>query len=98
MENEELCIEEEVVNIMALIGCKVYEARLAKGLSGYEVGRICGIEPTYIYRVESGKKNASLSFLLQLCLGLEIPISFFVDLSRYGINQDKVLEHLIDIK
>ncbi|MCL2229305.1 MAG: helix-turn-helix transcriptional regulator [Firmicutes bacterium] len=53
-------------------GVNLAKARIAKGLSQYELSLRIGKSTNYIHRVEIGDVNISLKSLLGICKALEI--------------------------
>jgi transcriptional regulator with XRE-family HTH domain len=53
--------------------------RIAKGYSQVELAKKCGKKPQSLERVENGKINPSVKFLLSIALGLEISLNELLD-------------------
>jgi transcriptional regulator with XRE-family HTH domain len=59
---------------LADLGRKIADARIAKGLSAYELSLRIGKDTSYIYKVELGKVNLSVTVLSEICDELDIDI------------------------
>jgi putative transcriptional regulator len=60
------------------LGLKVKELREGKGLSQTELAYKIGKDQPSINRLEKGRVNPSIIYLLQICEGLEITIEELV--------------------
>lgn len=49
--------------LLCELGKKIRKARLNKGLSQAELGKQCGLHPTYISQAETGKANLTIGSL-----------------------------------
>lgn len=58
-----------------LIGERVKQLRLEKGITQLELAAKCNIEQSSIARIESGKTNPTILTLYSLCDALEIDIN-----------------------
>lgn len=61
------------------LGFRIRKARLAKGMSQYQLALNCDMEKATISRIESGKVNISYLVLCRLCRCLEISIQEFAE-------------------
>jgi transcriptional regulator with XRE-family HTH domain len=65
--------------IIEAIGQRIVFLRKRKGLSQVELAKKCGKKPQSLERVENGKINPSVKFLLSIALGLEISLNELLD-------------------
>lgn len=61
------------------LGLKVREIRLSKSLSQTDLAFKIGKDQPSINRLEKGKINPSILYLLEIANGLEIPVSKLLD-------------------
>ncbi len=61
------------------LGLKVRELRLSKSLSQTDLAFKIGKDQPSINRLEKGKINPSILYLLEIANGLEIPVSKLLD-------------------
>jgi len=61
------------------IGGRVKELRSKQNLSQKDLALICGLDRTYLSRVESGKQNITIEKLLILCAKLNVSLKEFFD-------------------
>lgn len=66
-------------NRLKALGERVKYLRNSKGLSMQELAYSIGKERQSIGRLESGKINPSFLYLIEVCEGLEIPITELLD-------------------
>ncbi|UMB52623.1 helix-turn-helix domain-containing protein [Lutibacter sp. A64] len=71
----------EKSELLKLIGKRIQEIRLSKGLSQVDlVGKVEGkIDTTNISRIESGRTNPTLFTLYRISQALEVSLSEIVD-------------------
>lgn len=61
------------------LGLKVRELRLSKSLSQTDLAFKIGKDQPSINRLEKGKINPSILYLLEIANGLEIPVSILLE-------------------
>jgi len=61
------------------LGLKIARARVAKGLSAYELSLRIGKDTSYFYKVENGQVNLSFLVLQDICKALDIKLGELVD-------------------
>ena len=73
----------EQKEILKLIGARIKEVRMQKGLSQVDlVGKMEGnIDPTNISRIEAGRTNITVSTLHRLATALEVSMSELLEIS-----------------
>jgi len=64
---------------LVAFGLKVKQLRESKNLSQEELAERCELDRTYISRVETAKRNPSLSNVFKIAAGLEVPPSSLFD-------------------
>ena len=71
----------EKSHILKLVGKRIKDIRIAKGLSQVDVvGKMQGeIDPTNISRIEAGRTNPTLFTLFRLAEALEVDITELVN-------------------
>ncbi len=67
---------------LKLLGLRIREIRLAKGLTQTELANIMGKDHPSINRLEKGKINPGYIFLLELAEGLDTDITDFFDYQK----------------
>lgn len=72
----------EKSHILKLVGKRIKDIRIAKGLSQVDVvGKMQGeIDPTNISRIEAGRTNPTLFTLFRLAEALEVDITKLVNI------------------
>lgn len=72
----------EKSHILKLVGKRIKDIRIAKGLSQVDVvGKMQGeIDPTNISRIEAGRTNPTLFTLFRLAEALEVEITELVNI------------------
>jgi transcriptional regulator with XRE-family HTH domain len=60
---------------LKVLGDRIRDLRLKKGLTQKQLGLSLDKDFQSISRIESGRQNPSLLFLMQICAGLEISVS-----------------------
>ena len=71
------------------IGARVKKARQIEGITQAELAELTDMSNTYISRIETGAKKASLESLAKMSCILHIPIDVLVFGSDAHINQIK---------
>ena len=69
-------VQEKLIRL----GLKVKELREEKGLSQTELAYKIGKDQPSINRLEKGKVNPSVIYLLEICEGLEVSLNQMVDI------------------
>jgi putative transcriptional regulator len=69
-------VQEKLIRL----GLKVKELREEKGLSQTELAYKIGKDQPSINRLEKGKVNPSIMYLLQICEGLEVSLIELVEI------------------
>lgn len=64
-------------NIKHVIGIKVKQARIRKGLSQMDLAFDLGLDQNYISKIENGKVNISIESLYKICYYLDCYINIF---------------------
>lgn len=65
-------------DIKKILGAKVKELRLEKGLTQEKMAEIIGLEPNGLAQIESGRKFVSADVMSRLCNGLGVsPLVLF---------------------
>lgn len=67
----EICKEIE----LRKLGNKIKEIRLSKNLTQFELAARIDKDQQSIQRLEKGKVNPSFIYLMEICNGLEIPMT-----------------------
>lgn len=71
-------MKEEFIDIKSMVGMRMRELRLSKGLSQEKLAYEVGLDRTYITSVENGKRNISIINLEKIWKYFEItPKEFF---------------------
>lgn len=66
--------------IAQIVGRRIRNYRLQKGLSQEKLAELAGCHPTYIGQIERGEKNATMESIEKIAIGLEIPLSQLFEL------------------
>ena len=66
--------------IAQIVGRRIRNYRLQKGLSEEKLAELAGCHPTYIGQIERGEKNATMESIEKIAIGLEIPLSQLFEL------------------
>lgn len=75
-----LVLEEERAQWARLLGRRVTELRLAKGVTQAEVGRRTGIQRVNIARIENGRRHVpTLDSLVRIARALDVKVSDIVE-------------------
>lgn len=61
--------------IAKIVGQRVRNYRIEKGLSQEKLAELSGCHPTYIGQVERGEKNATLESIEKIASAMEVPLS-----------------------
>ena len=61
--------------VIVKFGGHLKKLRLKKNISQEKLAFLCGLHPTYISHLETGKKQPTLSTLISLAKSLEVKIS-----------------------
>ncbi len=64
------------VSSAAALGTRVRELRKALGLTLADLSLVCGVEPTYLSRIECGRRVASVEALAAIALSLDTTLDF----------------------
>jgi transcriptional regulator with XRE-family HTH domain len=64
--------------LLRRLGLAIRVARVGRGLSQRELGRILGRSQNLIWTIESGKKDPGVLLLAQLADALRMPLEFFL--------------------
>jgi transcriptional regulator with XRE-family HTH domain len=68
-------LDDKQKEILKRLAERVKTVRKSKGLTLEEAGNAGGKDRQSVYRLENGKYNPSIVYLIELCRGLEIDIS-----------------------
>ena len=60
------------IPLIAIVGKKIRDCRLSKGLSIENLANECEVDPTQVGRMELGKVNFSISMLYKIAGALEV--------------------------
>lgn len=63
------------MNIQTQLGVRVRHIRRLKGLTQKEVAEVCGIERSYLSRLEKGEFKPQLDTIVLLAQGLRVTLS-----------------------
>jgi transcriptional regulator with XRE-family HTH domain len=77
----EMVIQVEILS-NAQIGYSVRSARRAVGWSSKQLAEKCGLSPTALCKIESGKQSISFGETIALCAALGIQIDSLASLAR----------------
>lgn len=61
--------------IVKVLGQRIRNYRIAKGLSQEKLAELSGCHPTYIGQIERGEKNATIESIEKISSALNIPLS-----------------------
>jgi transcriptional regulator with XRE-family HTH domain len=70
--------------LLVAVGKRIREARLAAGMSFEDVAAAAGISRGYVYRMESGKQNATIRSLARVAVALSTSMSSLLQ----GVDAD----------
>lgn len=70
-----MATEENIQRIRTRLGARIYELRVAKGLSQYQFSKKIGMDRTYLISVEKGRRNVSIDNLSKISQGLDVRLS-----------------------
>lgn len=73
------CLMENKNANLVILGKRIKEIRLSKGLTQFDLASSLGKDHSSIARIESGRINPSYLYLLELAKGLDIDIKDFFD-------------------
>ncbi len=62
-------------DIAKILGQRIRNYRLAKGLSQEKLAELSGCHPTYIGQIERGEKNATIESIEKIALALNVSLS-----------------------
>jgi transcriptional regulator with XRE-family HTH domain len=81
------------VDILELVGNRIREIRLERGLTQEEVGEAVGVSYSYIGRIERGQKNISLQTLSKIAHALNVSESdLFAYTGKFSFETKNELE------
>lgn len=67
------------VELQKLIGRRIKELRLEKGISQQMLASICDYDKSNMARIEAGRSNVTIGTILKLCNALEVSLYDFFD-------------------
>jgi len=76
--------EPEGDEFMREFGARVRQLRDERGITQRELATIAGVSPGFIYLIESGKQNPSLTLIRKLAAGLHMSLEDLVAGSEVG--------------
>jgi len=68
----------ELAELHRVVGVRVKEARLARGLSQQRLADLARIHRTYLGDIEQGQRNPSLDVLWRLARGCEVELTYLL--------------------
>lgn len=68
-----------MVNIKEVIGERIKSLRVKKGFSQEKLAELADLDRTYIFSIESGKRNISIEVLLKIATALETKVATLID-------------------
>lgn len=72
-------------------GKKLYAARKSKNLKQSDVSRVLGISQSAYSKIELGKRDMSITMLLELCDYLDISAIWLLDLDKSTSQEEALL-------
>ena len=66
-------------SITNILGQRIRNYRVAKGLSQEKLAELSGCHPTYIGQLERGEKNATIESITKISLALNVSLSTLFD-------------------
>ena len=63
------------LDLQTIVGSRLREQRIARGLSLRDTATGAGISPGHLSEIENGNSHASLPVLLRLCRALHLPVA-----------------------
>jgi len=67
-------------DITRILGQRIRNYRIAKGLSQEKLAELSGCHPTYIGQIERAEKNATIESIEKISLALNVPLSKLFEL------------------
>lgn len=77
---------EKHIIILKKLGAKIKHTRKIKGLKQNEVAFRCNFDKSSLNNIESGKRNITIITLFKISEALEVPLSYFLDIT-IDLNQ-----------
>ena len=68
----------EKEGFLKLVGEQIVKVRQEKGWTQADLAKACDKDPQSIERVENGKINASIYYLFEIAIALDVPLSDLV--------------------
>ncbi len=75
-------------DIAKILGQRIRNYRMSKGLSQEKLAELSGCHPTYIGQIERGEKNATLESIEKIAAALHISLSTLFE--KLGAQEDGV--------
>lgn len=63
--------------IRSAVGARVCALRTQSGQSQDQLAQMVGINRSHLSKVESGKANVSIDYLIKIANGYDVPLTFF---------------------
>jgi len=85
-----------VPTIPEVIGERIKYFRKQRKLSQEKLSELADLHPTYIGQLERGEKNPSVETIFKICVGLDLPVSSFLEkvdeyqTTEYTIHNQKI--------
>ena len=82
--------------IPEVIGERIKYFRKQRKLSREKLSELADLHPTYIGQLERGEKNPSVETIFKICVGLDLPVSSFLEkvdeyqTTEYTIHNQKI--------
>jgi transcriptional regulator with XRE-family HTH domain len=70
----------------SLLGFRIRELRLARGLTQEQLGELCELHRTFIGSVERGERNVSILNLRLIAKVLRVPMAELIVESKDGVR------------
>lgn len=78
-----------------LIGAKIRERRLNKGITQETIANILDVNPSHISNIERGRANPSLTALIKIANILECSVDYFIS-NEYTYNKEMDNDYSLD--
>lgn len=70
---------KECLSALNILGARIRQVRLKKGLTQKDVAYSVGLDPNYIGLIERGQRNPSFTSILRIAKGLGVTVAELID-------------------
>ncbi|ACL74446.1 helix-turn-helix domain-containing protein [Ruminiclostridium cellulolyticum] len=80
--------QKDKPTFLVLLGKKIRQSRLHKGLTQEDLSEITGLHPSYIGQIERGEKSPSVETLIDISKSLDTSISYILNVPDYKMKKE----------